>query len=336
MTSRQRAARAPRTVCVLICSYRRSAPLLSCLAALAGQTRPPDDVIVVARRDDPATHAALRARPADALPWRIVPTEAPGLVAARNAGLVACRADIAAFCDDDTRPHPDWVARVAAHFARDPALGGLGGRDRCHDGARFDERRRATVGRIRWYGRTIGNHHLGHGAAREVQFLKGANMSFRREAIAGLEFDTRLRGRDVQPHDNSGFSMRVRRAGWKLRYDPAVLVDHFPSAGAARSYVSGQPLAEPDAYSSQCYNFAMTLWDELSPAGRVAFAVWSPLVGTRGQPGLLQAVRLTARERATIWRKFLLCQHAIATVYLAMLARRFSRGAPPPGARATN
>jgi hypothetical protein len=160
-------------------------------------------------------------------------------------------------------------------------------------------------------------------------------MSFRREALAGLQFDARLRGRDIKPHDDSGFSMRVRRAGWKLLYDPAVAVDHFPSIheAARRTYVSGQPLGDTKEYFGQCYNLAITLWDELSGAGRAAFAVWWLLVGTRGQPGLLQAVKLTPREGATIWRKFLLSQHAISIVYAAKLAGRRKRQAAPPGAR---
>lgn len=47
---------------------------------------------------------------------------------------------------------------------------------------------------IQWFGRIIGNHHLGVGLPQKVDFLKGANMSYRAQVLATLRFDTRLRG----------------------------------------------------------------------------------------------------------------------------------------------
>ena len=114
-----------------------------------------------------------------ALPLTIVRVTTPGTVAARNAGLDVCTSDVLCIVDDDTEPQPEWLAVVLRRFVEDPALGGLGGRDRCFDGTAFDDRQEEVVGRIQWHGRMIGNHHLGYGAMREVDFLKGANMSFR-------------------------------------------------------------------------------------------------------------------------------------------------------------
>ena len=71
---------------------------------------------------------------ADALPVTLVVVEVTGVVAARNAGLDAVRSDVIGFFDDDTIPHPDWSERALAHFVADPRLGGLGGKDRIHDG----------------------------------------------------------------------------------------------------------------------------------------------------------------------------------------------------------
>jgi hypothetical protein len=45
----------------------------------------------------------------------------------------------------------------------------------------------------------IGNHHLGVGEPREVDVLKGVNMSYRRTAIADIHFDERMRGTGAQP-----------------------------------------------------------------------------------------------------------------------------------------
>jgi len=296
----------PPNIAVVICTYRRPTSLLTCLAGLAAQSRLPDDVEVVVRPSDTATMEALAARPADALPVRRVPVHEPGLVAARNAGLAANRSDIIAFCDDDTVAAPDWLARVLAHFAANPAVGGVGGRDRCHDGTAFDDRQRRVVGRVQFWGRTIGNHHLGFGPPREVQYLKGANMSFRATAIRGLWFDTRLRGKGAQPGDDFAFSLAVARAGWKLLYDPAALVDHYAAADQLRSYVARKGLDDPVSYRESCFNQAFTLWNTMGPARRATYLPWASLIGTSTYPGLAQAIRHRLRGDTAAWRKCLL------------------------------
>lgn len=316
----RRASHPPATHGVLICSYQRPRDLLACLAGLAGQRRRPDDVMVVARESDAATLDALRTRRPDGLPLRVLTVSAPGKIHALNVGLDACRTDVLTIADDDTVARPEWLERIFDHFAADPTLGGLGGRDRCHDGDGFDDRRRHVVGKLQWFGRTIGNHHLGYGGPREVDLLKGANMSYRAEAFAALRFDTRLRGRGAQPHEDLAFSLAVRRAGWKLLYDPAALVEHYAGwREEPRYYVGGTKLADSAGFFDNCFNNAVALWGTLTPVRRVAYTVWVLLVGTRVLPGVVQAVRMTPGEGTGAWRKLLLCQRAHLAAYLLLL-----------------
>lgn len=302
------------SLAVIVCTHRRPDQILRCLDGLAAQTRLPDDVLVVVRPDDAPTRQALAGRAQDGLPWRIVTVEAPGLVAARNAGLSACRSTVAAFVDDDTVAHPHWAACIAARFAQDRALGGLGGRDRCHDGERFDERRSADVGRLGWFGRVVGNHHLGYGAMRPVDFLKGANMAYRMEALRGIRFDTRLRGRGAQPHDDLAFSLAVGRAGWRLAYDPGASLDHFVAVRTdqPRAYVASAGLPDEGGYFDSCFNLILTLREHFRPPRRLAFRAWLFLVGMRICPGLAQVLRLFPAEGAVAWRKFIICRRAAA------------------------
>jgi len=310
----------PRSIGVLICSYRRPTILLRGLAGLAAQTRRPDDVMVVARHDDTATLAALGARPADGLPLRVITVTRPGTVHALNTGLAACRTDVLAITDDDTVPHSDWLARILAHFVADPALGGLGGRDWCHDGARFDDRTAAEVGRLRWFGRSIGNHHLGVGAPRAVDFLKGANASYRAAVFAQARFDTRLRGAGVQPFEDSTFALTVRLAGWKLLYDPLVAVDHYAARrDEPRQYVDIAAVKDTAGLLDFGYNEVISLWRALSPVGRAAYMAWSFLVGTGVSPGLVQALRYTPRLGGGSWRRFWAVQRGKAAGYRAVL-----------------
>ena len=54
-------------------------------------------------------------------------------------------------------------------------------------------------------------------------------MSFRRGAVEGIRFDERLRGTRAQQRADCAFCLVVKRAGWRLIYDPAVAVDHYPA-----------------------------------------------------------------------------------------------------------
>lgn len=316
----RRAARAPETIGILIASYRRPADLRRCLLALPGQSRAPDEVIVVARVDDSATHALLSTPEIRALPWlRLATVVPPGLVAARNAGLDALRSDIVVMIDDDTVPHADWLERLLAHYA-DATVGAVGGRDRCHDGERFDEARAAVVGRLQWFGRAVGNHHRGHGAARDVDFLKGANMSYRAEAVRTLRGDPRLRGRGAVPHEDLAFSLAVGRAGWRILYDPLAVLDHYAGRrDEPRHYHSVAPLHDPQGFAEQVFNGVVAIWDSLdTPARRLAFLVWASLVGTVTSPGLIQALRFTPRLGRDSWRRFRVAERARREAYRAL------------------
>jgi cellulose synthase/poly-beta-1,6-N-acetylglucosamine synthase-like glycosyltransferase len=205
-------------------------------------------------------------------------------VAALNRGLEAATGDVIAITDDDAAPHADWVARIAAHFEADAKLGALGGRDWVHEGGRIIEGERTLVGKVQRSGRIIGNHHLGAGGAREVDLLKGANMSYRRAAIGGLRFDRRLRGTGAQTHNDMAFSMGVKRAGWKLVYDPRVAVDHYPAPRPGEDPRNAQTLA---SIRNAAFNFHLILRSHLPPLHRETAWWWWTLVGTRVYPGLL-------------------------------------------------
>src|SRR5207247_3046342 len=105
---------------------------------------------------------------------------------------------------------PDWIQRIELHFQRDDELGGVGGRDWVHRAAKVENGAAATVGRVRWYGRVIGNHHVGVGEQREVDVLKGANMSYRRAAVQVIGFDEQVRGSGAQVHFELALGLAVK------------------------------------------------------------------------------------------------------------------------------
>jgi glycosyltransferase involved in cell wall biosynthesis len=278
-------------------------------------------VIVIVRSTDTPTLEFLARRDNGGLTLRVVTVDEPGTVVARNKGIEECSADVMATTDDDAVPCPEWVQRIHDHFAADPQLGGLGGRDRCFDGEKFDDRRKSPVGRRQWFGRFIGNHHLGYGPARPVDHFKGANMSFRRKAIGSLRFDKRLRGRGAVPLEDTSFSLAVRRAGWKLIYDPLVLVEHYEGERTEIRYYSQTiPVKDAEGFQNFAYNNVVALWDEFSPLRHVVCISWFFLVGTGVCPGLVQFLRYCpSMGIGNSWKRFYLAQSGMLAGYTTLI-----------------
>lgn len=95
-------------IAVVVPTVDRVALLERCLRGLAGQRRPPDEVIVV-HDGDPAVEELLR-RWTDRLPLLPVRISERGAVAKRNAGWRSASAPVIAFTDDDCEPAAEWLA----------------------------------------------------------------------------------------------------------------------------------------------------------------------------------------------------------------------------------
>jgi glycosyltransferase involved in cell wall biosynthesis len=293
-------------ITVLVPTYRRPQDLARCLAAIQQQTHPADEILAVARDTDQPTWALLDSLSIPDL--RSLKIQTPGVVAALNLGLSQATGDIIAITDDDAAPHADWLEKIAAHFLADSTLGGVGGRDWRYDGTTLLQQGEATiVGQIQGFGRLIGNHHLGVGGAREVAMLKGVNMSFRRQAIAPLRFDERLKGSGAQVHNELAFCLAVKHRGWKLVYDPAIAVDHYEGDRAEEDRVGYFDSSMTAVYNSS-YNEALILLGYFAPPQNLIYLLWSFLLGTRQAPGMVQALRFTPQFGGLAWRRFWVTQ----------------------------
>lgn len=293
------------TITVLIPTYRRPKDLVRCLEALKLQTRPADQVLVVVRDSDTETLAMIEEFDATPLPLNTTMVSIPGVVAAMNTGLEAAQGNIIATTDDDAAPHPDWLERIEAHFLSDSQVGAVGGRDWLYNGtqlAKGADSAVEVVGRVQWFGRIISDHHIGVGKPREVELLRGVNMSFRRTAIAGLRFDERLRGAGAQVHVELAFCLAVKRAGFKVIYDPAVAVDHYHGS---RFDEDQRGQFNDTAWINSVHNETVALLDHFSGVQRLVFILWAVFIGTRLALGLMQWLRFLPSEGSFAGRKLL-------------------------------
>jgi glycosyltransferase involved in cell wall biosynthesis len=290
---------ADQKLAVVVPTYRRPESLERCLRGLLAQTHRADEIVVVARHDDDAT---LRAHARFAHDVRLVTTGAAGQVAALDAGARATEAAVLAFTDDDAVPRADWIARLSRHFT-DPAVCGVGGRDIVHHHWGVEEGARATVGTITWWGKPIGNHHLGTGEARSVQILKGCNCAYRREAFA---IPLGLRGCGAEPMNDLATSLRASMMGTVV-YDADLVVDHYPADrfdGDGRAYKTDRALL--DAVHNQAISVLSLLPD-------LCWRYWAfhLLVGDALTPGLVRSVVAAVRDEPFSRNRFVATQRTV-------------------------
>lgn len=229
-------------------------------------------------QSDPAQRAANEAFVAEVGDGRLRYLHLPrkGLPNARNEGLVRVAAEIVLFLDDDVILLDDGF--LDAHLApyEDPAVGGVTGR--------IVERSvrpnaKDTASHLSPGGRTITN--LWGTEARDIETLKGANMSYRMAAVRQVGgFDRRYAGTALL--EDSDYSTRVAAAGWRLRYEPRCELVHLsaPTGG----------VRVEDALRYEAWRFRSTAYFQLKHRGPGGFAAYCGAFG------------LIAASRAARWR----------------------------------
>ena len=151
-------------------------------------------------------------------------SEVRNLPNARNEGLARTRSEIVLFLDDDVIIlAEDFIGAHVRAFA-DPAVGGVVGR---HVERELTMNCATTACHVDWSGRTIFNL-FGH-ERTDVGSCKRSNMSFRMDAVRKVGgFDRR-----TSLLEETDFSTRVRKAGWRLSFEPEAELVHLstPSGG---------------------------------------------------------------------------------------------------------
>lgn len=199
----------PPSVTVVVPVRDRPAHLAALLRALG--TRHPV-VVVDDGSADPAAVATVCAGHGAGLEVRAT-SAGPG--AARNTALGIVRTELVAFIDSDCLPEGDWIDRLAPHFA-DPGLGAVAPRIRP---------RRFGGTALQRYASARSPLDLGAdegpvGPGRPLAYVPTAALLVRRSALPD-GFEAALRyGEDVDA------IWRLNDAGWRVRYDPSVVVGH--------------------------------------------------------------------------------------------------------------
>lgn len=195
-------------VSVVIPVLDDAAELAGCLAALAAQTRPPDEVVVV---DNGCRDASASiAREAGA---RVVDEPRRGIPAAASTGYDAATGKLIARIDADSRPGPDWLARIVEAFEADPALDALSGPGEFLGLTGW----RARAARLLY----MDAYFASVGSAMAHPPLFGSNLAMRRSAWERVR--DRVHRHDPELHDDIDLSFQFGAAD-RLRLDRTLTV----------------------------------------------------------------------------------------------------------------
>lgn len=227
------------TLQIAICTYNGAERLADTLDTVAALTDPHalSATIVIDNASTDATADVARAHP---LGVRVVHEPTPGLAHARATAIAAATAPLIAFVDDDVLLDPDWASAVLRVAQEHPRAGMIGGPVELlfESGPTRIARRYATK---------LAQQDRGP-VARDIpapeDALIGAAVVLRRDALdaAGWPWTPLLTDRSGTALTSGGdleIGVRIRNAGYTIRYEPAARAQHrIPAARQTRDYLA--------------------------------------------------------------------------------------------------
>jgi glycosyltransferase involved in cell wall biosynthesis len=230
------------TISVVIPSRNDARYLTACLDALARQTRPADEVIVVDVDSTDATAEVARAAGA-----HVVRQATLGIWPATAAGFDAASGSLLARLDADSVPAPDWLEQVERRMSRSDHPTAVTGTGVFYGG---------TAPR-RWIARHLylGGYFAAIGAVLGHPPVFGSNYALRRDAWGALREVVHRDRADV--HDDLDLSWWMQ-PGMSVVFDPALIVG-----------VSARPFDSVGELGRRLSMAARTL--------RVEWRAWPPL-----------------------------------------------------------
>jgi N-acetylglucosaminyl-diphospho-decaprenol L-rhamnosyltransferase len=224
----------------VVVNYNAGEALRACLASILAEDPRPELVVVDNASTDGSVEAALRAFPA----VRVVRSGGNlGYARAANLGIAATAAPVVAVLNPDTVLGPGAGAAVVARFAAEPDLGAAGPRLHNPDGTVYPSARRIPslpdavghgllffVWRDNPFTRRYRETGADPGRPRDVDWVSGAAVWLRRaalDAVGGWDERYFMYVEDVD------LCWRLRRAGWRVAYEPAGTVEHLLGVSTA-------------------------------------------------------------------------------------------------------
>jgi poly-beta-1,6-N-acetyl-D-glucosamine synthase len=205
------------TLSVVLVGHNEERPLRMCVESLGEQTANdlygrPQIVVVDDGSTDAMSQVANALRREGRIDHALRLEQRGGKSAGVNLALSICTGDIVVISDIDTTFDRDALAELVGYFS-DPAVGAVSGNLGVRNvSASLMTRFQAIEYMIGLsLGRTVAD------ALGTISIVSGAFGAFRRSAIDSVG------GQDVEVGEDADLTMKLRRAGWRLRFAPEAL-----------------------------------------------------------------------------------------------------------------
>jgi GT2 family glycosyltransferase len=160
-----------------------------------------------------------------AVPGKVQHEPSLGLSAARNTGLMAASGKYVAFLDDDALPEPNWFERLVSGIEKYNAVG-------CGGSVKLIVDKSNRYGNILVVRRLLSElvyNQIDIPKLREDQYIVGANMCFRREAliaVGGFDVHFGRVGRNLLSSEELDLCRRLQLAGEIISFVADAVVQH--------------------------------------------------------------------------------------------------------------
>ncbi len=281
----------PRKVSVAVLSWNGRHHLETCLAALRQQNDPgvPWEILVLDNGSTDGTAEWLRReRPPGLAHLRLI--ESPvnlGFCAGNNRLVAEAEGDAVAFLNNDTRPRPEWLARLVAAFsAAADDVAAVSGQIVDWAGERLDFARGAMTfdGHAFQidYRRPLGRAKV-PAEGEELLFACGGNLLIRKSSfLAAGGFDEAY----FAYLEDVDLGWRLWSGGERVTFAPGAIVHHRSSATSDLLGLFNRGfLFERNAFLTAYKNYEPGIWERLMPAILLAFLSRTQCMLVDNNPG---------------------------------------------------
>lgn len=208
---------------VVIVSYRRETILKETVTLLSPIVENKAEIIVINQKAPDEVYEFFE----KFANVRYFNLEKPGMVGARNFGILQANYEIVLFLDDDIEPLEGLIDGHLLAY-EDTSVGGVAGRIFELDDKDLQTLDHRASDLEQWHEFI----HFNHDNRMDIITARGCNMSFRREILMSLGgFDTNIK----HFRDDSEMSFRVRSNGYRILFEPNAALIHFSTeAGGTR------------------------------------------------------------------------------------------------------
>ncbi len=194
-------------VALVVGTYNGEKVIGKCVDSLLKTHYPYKEVIVV---DDGSTDNTCKVLEQFKRDIRILRKERGGVSSARNYAAERTDAELIATTDNDCEVNPEWITKAVKHF-KDPKVGAVTGEKK------YKITNIVSAVRSKEYAVRFANR------GKEANSIECPCAVIRKDAwmdIGGFNTGTKVGGEDTE------FGYRLRRKGYKIVYEPEVVVYH--------------------------------------------------------------------------------------------------------------